>query len=510
MLSSYKVYIDEKLDREEGWIRDTLLTQLSGEISISNKYDNELLLITFTDKDSKKSLSKEHLNLKFSGHNLSLFEEFNEESYKFKSKDELQDLIRPIKDFIKYSSFNLEQDVISKSNKNLKKIKSDLDSDLLRSFEERYLHILGLESISELNVFLKTTFPLFEVKSIFELGKDCVEKDLFCISNDFKLYLVSESEDESLVSLVFYAVFDLIKKIKTIKMKFQVKESAHIFKTLPYAITIYDHKNQSYNHNIHLSKLGITTRQLDSLFDGQTLDLQELGKYKVVRKDIGSTTSILSFVEIIDFEINFSNQSHEELGIVSSSIAHELNNPLGGILAALDVLLLDENPVEISDKFIQMKEGVQRCKELVETFLSFSRKDQRHSMTKVSMTSIVDQVIQLSRFRLIESNNQLKLNYVKINNNKYLKNSHLLTMCLYLIVGDLLTVKSRESLINQSSFSNTLQLEIIEDSSSIIISMENELVLSKEFLSSKLFNYILDILNIKLIEIEGAKKLFFS
>ena len=61
--------------------------------------------------------------------------------------------------------------------------------------------------------------------------------------------------------------------------------------------------------------------------------------------------------------------SSEELGIISSSIAHELNNPLGGILAGLSVLLLEDLEMENRLSLEEMKRGTERCRQLINIFL---------------------------------------------------------------------------------------------------------------------------------------------
>lgn len=63
-----------------------------------------------------------------------------------------------------------------------------------------------------------------------------------------------------------------------------------------------------------------------------------------------------------------------ELGTIGSSIAHELNNPLGGILSFTQLILMDmkqEDPLYPDIK--EMESGVQRCKEIVQNLLGFTR-----------------------------------------------------------------------------------------------------------------------------------------
>jgi two-component system NtrC family sensor kinase len=63
-----------------------------------------------------------------------------------------------------------------------------------------------------------------------------------------------------------------------------------------------------------------------------------------------------------------------ELGIIGSSIAHELNNPLGGILSFVQMMRMDlpEDSPHRSD-VIEMEQGVLRCRDIVQNLLGFTR-----------------------------------------------------------------------------------------------------------------------------------------
>lgn len=63
-----------------------------------------------------------------------------------------------------------------------------------------------------------------------------------------------------------------------------------------------------------------------------------------------------------------------ELGIIGSSIAHELNNPLGGILSFVQMMkmdLKDDDPLKPDME--EMEKGVLRCRDIVLNLLGFTR-----------------------------------------------------------------------------------------------------------------------------------------
>lgn len=65
----------------------------------------------------------------------------------------------------------------------------------------------------------------------------------------------------------------------------------------------------------------------------------------------------------------------KELGLISSSIAHELNNPLGGIISYIQILQMElnkEHPLQGELKDMNM--AAQRMKQIIENLLIFSRR----------------------------------------------------------------------------------------------------------------------------------------
>lgn len=63
-----------------------------------------------------------------------------------------------------------------------------------------------------------------------------------------------------------------------------------------------------------------------------------------------------------------------ELGTIGSSIAHELNNPLGGVLSFVQLIKMDlKKDDPLYEDIVSMEEGVNRCKEIIQNLLGFTR-----------------------------------------------------------------------------------------------------------------------------------------
>ena len=78
------------------------------------------------------------------------------------------------------------------------------------------------------------------------------------------------------------------------------------------------------------------------------------------------------------------------IGLLSSGIAHEINNPLGGILVFAQVLLqeLDKDSPHYQD-VVEIESATQRCKEIVSSLLEFARqRGATEEDTKSSVSAI--------------------------------------------------------------------------------------------------------------------------
>jgi signal transduction histidine kinase len=187
--------------------------------------------------------------------------------------------------------------------------------------------------------------------------------------------------------------------------------------------------------------------------------------------------------------------SGQELGIISSSIAHELNNPIAGIQAALTLLLLDEcHDEEATQTLVEMKNGAQRCKQLIETFLGFSRANPKSLAYSEDTRSTIDicyqQAQNLLRFRTVESGIRFNFESIKHADFRARVNPSLLTMTFYLILGELMTLYSHQLLVaNKNQIEKVIKGEIIESSREIQIQL-HELNISTLSLSKLIQNLV--------------------
>lgn len=98
----------------------------------------------------------------------------------------------------------------------------------------------------------------------------------------------------------------------------------------------------------------------------------------------------------------------EELGLISSSIAHELNNPLGGILSFIQIMKMElPQQHKLLPDLNMMHETGLRMKKIIEDLLIFSRTNQELVFEEVDLWQVTQLV--LSQFEL-----QYKVEKIKV------------------------------------------------------------------------------------------------
>jgi two-component system NtrC family sensor kinase len=104
-----------------------------------------------------------------------------------------------------------------------------------------------------------------------------------------------------------------------------------------------------------------------------------------------------SITEEVRFERRILEASKlAELGTIGSSIAHELNNPLGGMLSFLQLILMDLKKTDTHyDEIKQMEAATLRCRDIILNLLSFARKQDLGQFALVDLLSVVARAVKL-------------------------------------------------------------------------------------------------------------------
>jgi nitrogen-specific signal transduction histidine kinase len=85
-----------------------------------------------------------------------------------------------------------------------------------------------------------------------------------------------------------------------------------------------------------------------------------------------------------------------ELGTIGSSIAHELNNPLGGILSYVQLVKMDlatDDPLRVEIE--EMERGVLRCRDIVQNLLNFTRSPGGEQKARIDLRDVVRRAVAI-------------------------------------------------------------------------------------------------------------------
>ncbi len=99
------------------------------------------------------------------------------------------------------------------------------------------------------------------------------------------------------------------------------------------------------------------------------------------------------------------------LGTLASGVAHEINNPLTGIIGYTEMLVMKNDENELTKKYLEkIYDSAIRCKRIVENMLVFSRQTSpRKSLENIN--DIIDRTIELHEYLLKTNNIEIVKNY---------------------------------------------------------------------------------------------------
>ncbi len=99
-----------------------------------------------------------------------------------------------------------------------------------------------------------------------------------------------------------------------------------------------------------------------------------------------------------------------EIGTIGSSIAHELNNPLGGILSFVQLIKMDLKPEDpIYEDIVSMEEGVRRCKEIIQNLLGFTRNPEVDEEKDLDLREVLQRAIKIIELQTKSRGIEVKL-----------------------------------------------------------------------------------------------------
>jgi PAS domain S-box-containing protein len=132
-------------------------------------------------------------------------------------------------------------------------------------------------------------------------------------------------------------------------------------------------------------------------------------------KDNDRVLSAVHFYKDISDQINYRerlvySEKLAEIGILAGSVAHEINNPIGGIIALLQILISEtKEEGRYLDDLKEMERAAQRCKQIVDNLLHFSRTSNDDEIREVEFCSVFKTLTPLIQLQIRHENIKLDI-----------------------------------------------------------------------------------------------------
>ncbi len=163
-----------------------------------------------------------------------------------------------------------------------------------------------------------------------------------------------------------------------------------------------------------------------------------------------------------------------ELGLISSSIAHELNNPLGGIISYLQIMKMDlPNNHPFQQDIQLMNETALRMKKIIEDLLIFSRKENKLQIEEVSIYEVLLKTMDLLQMQLKKENLKVSLKEPSESINQALSVLHFRNS-IHLVFQYFLQKLKLKKLM-QSNYTGLVEVKIFQDQMSSYLSFSGNL-----------------------------------
>lgn len=280
-------------------------------------------------------------------------------------------------------------------------------------------------------------------------------------------------------------------------------------------LVILNETQDIFHSNEAFRKLNVELKWLSNLKNGELLSTNQENYLAIILDQtlVDTSLKVIVFFKIQNHRSEALAQGNdEELGIICSSIAHELNNPIGGILNAFQLLqVLNDYDQGTLDIIGEMTKSIKRAHRLVNLFLGFVKKDiTRKESVEIDQT--LNQAVDLLRGRMIKEGVFIHLDSVMHGPGPEKSfNESILIIIFYILFNESLTAFARETLVKETSQDEkTLYIETKISKNSMTLKYKNINQLATQPLDSHLLKYLLKSQELKVDEREMEIEFIWS
>ncbi len=407
-----------------------LMSSLSSEqlLQLVNQFEIFKILETFDNKELEKAIVESKEAFYYLKQNEDLIKLYDEQNEKLRdSKKSLETRIKKRQEHLEA----LKQKALESSEQLKTLVQTIIRIQTADSFEDIEMGITQM---------LSSFMYLREVKIIFNLNKSeslkkndrnsNLSKDQYIFDLELEpglpghiLYRKQgnfKSSEKKILRQISEAVALTINKIlvrqKTETLKRQWEST---FQSISYPIAIIDENFNLLQFNKSMAaahqekcfqilfnrKLPCENCQMKK--SGGSFKISDSNKHiEVLSREFSATP--LSYVNVykdITEEVLLENQILEkakvsELGIIGSSIAHELNNPLSGIIVLLQMI---DNEISKNSRYgediLQMRDAAENCRRIIDNLLNFSRVSPSTQSSSIDIKDLIYKIIHLTELK---------------------------------------------------------------------------------------------------------------